>query len=1103
MKRTLLLFLILVISVSMGAWAQVKIDGIYYNLNEEAKTAEVIKPLFANDYMTNYSGDIVIPASVTYEGKDYIVTSLGSSAFSAFYDITSIALPTSLTNIGKSAFANCNGLSALEIPEGVKTIGESAFLGCQYLTSIVIPNSVDSIGRSAFYGCRGLVSVKFGSGLKSVGRSLFTECTNLVSIEISNDNPYYDSREGCNAIIETCTNKLVAGCNTTIVPSSVKSIATAAFMYCTFTSFELPDGLEEIENCAFYKCKNLTDITIPASVKSMGYSFYDCSSLVSLKVDSNNKFYDSRENCNAVIETATNQLVLGCKTSFIPNSVTSIGDDAFGGCRELPFIELPSGLTSIGADAFAYCTFTSVTIPDGVTTIGVAAFSDCRLLKTVSLPQSLTSLGLGAFSYCDALTSIYIYAKQPPTVTKYVGTGIYDHCTLYVPEGSEEAYAAAEGWKDFKNIVAIPDEIIDNAIAINEENFPDINFRNWLLSQKYGKDGVLTDEEISDITEINVEKKDIANLQGIEKFTSLTSLYCSINELTTLDLSGCPQLNALDCSFNKQLASINLSGCKALQHLYCHGCKLTAIDLTDCTELIYLDCGTNLLTTIDPSPCQKVMSFVCSRNQLTTIDISACKALRSFDCQENQLTTLDCSGLTELQAILCAMNALTSINISGCSKLIHLLCEFNNLGLDAFQHIMTNIPERDESDEAFMFVYSESTIEGSYDHTPDHNICSKEQVAIAKAKGWVVYYENNTGDSLPYEGVEVTPEIAYRPFIEDGKVWKVGGKDSGNPVKFVAYYYFDGDTIIGGKTCKQMMCQRYVSPDHPNNYYYDYWVQLPSLSKVGAWYEEDKKVYVCREGTQGMQMLYDFSLEVNDTLILNLYQPYYTVGPKQTGGLNGFKGVYRDIMLCGQDIYITTWLEGVGGIDGPLRNVYPETESDPQFLMSCTVGDEVIYLDDQYEDGATPSMETKKRRFDFTHTVKIQPKTPRRGEETALYGEYNDQSLDIRLDSLDEAYLVRITDKSGKAVYEKTINASSIVGLNIDISSYPEGQYTITIENSKETFTGEFDTNATAIAEIVNGKSSNGKTIFNFQGQRIKTLQKGLNIVGGKKIFVK
>ena len=344
------------------------------------------------------------------------------------------------------------------------------------------------------------------------------------------------------------------------------------------------------------------------------------------------------------------------------------------------------------------------------------------------------------------------------------------------------------------------------------------------------------------------------------------------------------------------------------------------------------------------------------------------------------------------------------------------------------------------------------------------------------------------------------PDIAYRPMIEDDKVWKVGGKDSGNPVKFVTYYYFDGDTIIGGKTCKQMMCQRYLSPDCPHSSFYDYWAQLPSLSKVGAWYEEDKKVYVCREGTQGMHMLYDFSLEANDTLMLNDYQPYYTVGPKQTGGLKGFKGVYRDIMLCGQDIYITTWLEGVGGIDGPLRNVYPETESDPQFLMSCTVGDEVIYLNDEYEDGATPK-DMAKKRFDFTHTTKLQPKNPRRGEEElSLYGEYNALQLGIHLDPLDDAYQVRITNESGKVVYEKTINAGTIVGLSIDISAYAKGRYTVTVENSNELFTGEFETETTGIEETIYNKVETKTEIYNLQGQRIHSLQKGLNIYGGRKI---
>ena len=174
--------------------------------------------------------------------------------------------------------------------------------------------------------------------------------------------------------------------------------------------------------------------------------------------------------------------------------------------------------------------------------------------------------------------------------------------------------------------------------------------------------------------------------------------------------------------------------------------------------------------------------------------------------------------------------------------------------------------------------------------------------------------------------------------------------------------------------------------------------------------------------------------------------------------------------------------------------------------MSCSVGDEVIYLNDEYEDGTiSEGSEGKKRRIDFNHTVKIQPKAPHRAGEgqDSLYGEYNDQLLDIKLNPLDDAYIVRITDKAGQAVYEKAINAGNIVALNIDISAYPEGQYTITIENSKETFTGEFDTTTTAIEETPSDSPSMERGIFNLNGQRIKTLQKGLNIMDGKRIFVK
>ena len=350
--------------------------------------------------------------------------------------------------------------------------------------------------------------------------------------------------------------------------------------------------------------------------------------------------------------------------------------------------------------------------------------------------------------------------------------------------------------------------------------------------------------------------------------------------------------------------------------------------------------------------------------------------------------------------------------------------------------------------------------------------------------------------------------MTYRPFVEEGKVWKVG-VDSGNPVQVVDYYYFDGDTIINGKACKQMMCEQFVNPDYVD---YDYVMRYPQLSYVGAWYEEDKKVYFYNANNKRFTLWYDFSADANDTI--QILGQSYVIGSKQTGGMKGFKGVYRDVMMVWdeeQNNYNTTWLEGVGSIEGPGYNVYlGEEYHGGAFLMSCTVGDEVIYLNDEYEDGATPA-EARKKRFDFTHTIKIQPKAPmkrekasgRSAEEQSLYGEYNDLQLDIHLNPLDEAYLVRIANESGQVVYEKTVNAGNIVALNIDISAYAKGRYIVTVENNHESFAGGFEAQTTGIEENVIIEKLKNVSIYNLHGQRISTLQKGLNIVNGQKVYVK
>ncbi|MBQ7685933.1 MAG: hypothetical protein IJT28_01720 [Bacteroidaceae bacterium] len=355
----------------------------------------------------------------------------------------------------------------------------------------------------------------------------------------------------------------------------------------------------------------------------------------------------------------------------------------------------------------------------------------------------------------------------------------------------------------------------------------------------------------------------------------------------------------------------------------------------------------------------------------------------------------------------------------------------------------------------------------------------------------------------------------YDPFIAEQKTWKVGWFPTSeiNETQMITTYYFDGDTIIGGQTAKRMLCDKVSSIDGE-------WRETKK-EYVGAWYEQDRKVYCTFPDEDQFRLLYDFTPNVNEQITIYNQQAgaewLGVVSGMYLGGNNHFKGVTHFIKTPSgvsgtqQDKnWSTSWLEGVGGTGIPTDNIGNETSE--YCLMSCQVGDEVIYLNEALLDGcatAVPSGESyaKKRRFDFTHTIKTQPKTPqRRGEETTLYGEYNERLLDINLKMLNTAYMVRITNqKTSEVVYEKAVNAGSIVALDIDISAYPKGQYEITIVNSDEVFNGVIDTSATGIEEIIHKSQfiMHNDAILNLQGQRIKTLQKGLNIVNGKKVWVK
>ena len=341
-------------------------------------------------------------------------------------------------------YPRCEEIKKAVIKDGVTTIGDYAFYACYNLTSVEIPNSVTSIRYYAFENCYRLTSVTIGKSVTSIGDGAFSYCSALASIEI---------------------------------PNSVTSIGDMTFYNCSaLTSIEIPNSVTSIGSCAFQLCRNLTSVKIPNSVTSFKRNaFVNCTNLASITVEKGNTKYDSRDNCNAIIETNTNRLILGCKNTVIPNSVTSIGDGAFSYCSALTSIEIPNSVTSIEKYAFLACeALASVEIPNSVTSIGDGAFSYCFALTSVEIPNSVASIGNEAFYYCEDLISITFKGSTPPTfgndVFKYVNNSI----SIYVPANSGDAYKSALEGFGLSNIKE-PIFLNDNKLYSQNSQIDDID----------------------------------------------------------------------------------------------------------------------------------------------------------------------------------------------------------------------------------------------------------------------------------------------------------------------------------------------------------------------------------------------------------------------------------------------------------------------------------------------------------------------------------------------------------------------------------------------------------------------------------------------------
>ena len=301
------------------------------------------------------------------------------------------------------------------IPEGTTAIEPNAFFACTELKSVVIPDSVTSIGEKAFYRCSGLTSVVIGNSVERIGEMAF-RCENIESIKVAEGNPVYDSRNDCNAIIETKNNKLVLGCAKTVIPTTVAEIGLWAFFDAINAEIAIHEGIKKIERMAF-KLNGVNRI----------------------KVAEGNTVYDSRGDCNAIIETETNSLVVGCAKTVIPETVTKINGFAFYECSDLKEIIIPTSVTEIDNFAFYGCKeLTDIVIPDFITEIDMSAF-DRSGLKSVVIGKKVKRIGENAFR-CDSLETITFRGS-----VKDIDEDAFDDCdsvkVINVPAGKSSVYA--------------------------------------------------------------------------------------------------------------------------------------------------------------------------------------------------------------------------------------------------------------------------------------------------------------------------------------------------------------------------------------------------------------------------------------------------------------------------------------------------------------------------------------------------------------------------------------------------------------------------------------------------------------------------------------
>lgn len=531
------LFVLVAVFLPLAAWCEEEDlfteeteEGVLMTfriVNEEQHLAEVHPQGSFYSIPKDTQGKVTIPEEI----NGYTIVGIADEAFGGIWggckDITNVLIPQTVEYIGNKAFYNCKGLTSINIPNSVKSIGNECFWSCENLSSITIPESLINIGKQAFVGTawmdnlpEGLVyngstllfykgdtyylsevsfkegtarianyalyyvnveSINIPSTVVEIGKGAF----NTSNITVEPENKYYDSRDNCNAIIETATNILVCGTENTIFPNSVKVIGDLAFANNrSLRTISLPDGLECIGESAFEGCFNLNTINIPQSVKEIGKNaFYDCNNItspiaipegietikegtfssckkipsVSLPKSLKNIEEDAFDYCYGLERVIISDLESWCNIDFESNPLYS-AHHLFLGDEEIKNLVVPDNIHVIKSSVFSGGAFTTAKLCENITEIEESAFYGCSNLVSINLPESIEQIGNYAFSGCSSLTSV----RLPHSLSR-IADHLFQRCaslkTITIPDGITSIDSGAFSGCSSLTSVSIPESI--------------------------------------------------------------------------------------------------------------------------------------------------------------------------------------------------------------------------------------------------------------------------------------------------------------------------------------------------------------------------------------------------------------------------------------------------------------------------------------------------------------------------------------------------------------------------------------------------------------------------------------------------------------------